>query len=63
MTGIVGRCVKCAENREIEKPEILKNKKDRFYAKGTCPSCKKTMCTIIPSPEKSKQEKTEEHKQ
>ncbi len=45
---ITAYCVKCKEKGvTMEKPAIHKTKKGGFMAKGSCPKCSTTLCSIM----------------
>ena len=45
--GLVGRCMKCKENKEMNNPKLEKTKRGTFMARGTCTSCGTKMAKIL----------------
>ncbi len=43
---VVGRCMKCKAQKEIQNPEIVQTARGGYMAKGTC-KCGCKMCAII----------------
>ncbi len=45
---ITGYCVKCKKKGvELSNPAIHQTKKGGFMAKGSCPTCSTTVCSIM----------------
>jgi hypothetical protein len=44
---VAGRCMKCKEQKEMDKPEIVQTKRGGYMGKGKCPDCGTTVCAML----------------